>query len=131
MAGPDFRGTGWSLPVTTDGEGAIETADGREDVEQSIRIILETAKGERVMRPDFGCSIHEYAFATIDTTTLRLVETTVREALETWERRIEVQSVSASTDRLDEGRLDVEIEYRLRRTNDERNLVYPFYVEGA
>lgn len=130
MAGGDFRGTGWALPVDAS-EGSVETASGREDVEQSIRIILETAKGERVMRPDFGCSIHEYAFSTVDTTTLRLVETTVREALETWEPRIDVESVDASAENLERGRLDVEITYRLRRTNDEFNLVYPFYVEGS
>lgn len=130
MAGGDFRGTGWALPVNAS-EGSVETASGRDDVEQSIRIILETAKGERVMRPDFGCSIHEYAFSTVDTTTLRLVETTVREALETWEPRVDVESVDASAENLERGRLDVEITYRLRRTNDEFNLVYPFYVEGA
>lgn len=130
MAGGDFRGTGWALPVDAS-EGSVETASGRDDVEQSIRIILETAKGERVMRPDFGCSIHEYAFSTVDTTTLRLVETTVREALETWEPRVDVESVDASAANLERGRLDVEITYRLRRTNDEFNLVYPFYVEGA
>lgn len=131
MAGKDFRGTGWHFPVDADGDGRVETAAGRQDVEQAIRIILGTAKGERVMRPDFGCGIHDYAFAAVDTTTLRLMETSVREALEAWERRIEVLAVTTDTTRLGEGRIDIEIEYRLRRTNDEFNLVYPFYVEGA
>lgn len=131
MAGKDFRGTGWGFPVETDGEGRIETASGREDVEQAIRIILGTAKGERVMRPDFGCGIHEYTFAAIDTTTLRLIETSVRDALEEWERRIEVLEVATDTTNLKNGRIDIEIDYRLRQTNDEFNLVYPFYVEGA
>jgi phage baseplate assembly protein W len=131
MTGEDFRGTGWAFPVDTDGEGEMETASGREDVEQAIRIIIGTAKGERVMRPDFGCGIHEYAFAAVDTTTLRLIETSVREALEQWERRIEVLDVSTDTSDLDAGRIDIAIDYRLRQTNDEFNLVYPFYVEGA
>lgn len=131
MAGEDFRGTGWAFPVETDGDGRMETASGREDVEQAIRIILGTAKGERVMRPDFGCGIHEYAFAAIDTTTRRLIETSVREALEEWERRIEVLDVSTDTAELENGRIDIEIDYRLRRTNDEFNLVYPYYLEGA
>lgn len=131
MSGEDFRGTGWAFPVETDADGRVETASGRADVEQAIRIILGTAKGERVMRPDFGCGIHDYAFATLDTTTLRLMETSVREALERWERRIEVQDVSTDTSNLDEGRVDISIDYRLRQTNDEFNLVYPFYVEGA
>ena len=131
MPGEEFRGTGWALPVDTDGDGRIETASDRADVEQAIRIILRTAKGERVMRPAFGCGIHEYTFAAIDTTTLRLIETSVREALERWERRIDVVDVEADSTPLDEGRLDIDITYRLRRTNDEYNLVYPFYVEGA
>jgi phage baseplate assembly protein W len=131
MAGKDFRGTGWALPVDTGSDGRVETASDRSDVEQAIRIILSTAKGERVMRPGFGCGIHEYTFAAIDTTTLRLIETSVREALETWERRIDVVAVETDTTHLDEGQLDIEITYRLRRTNDEYNLVYPFYVEGA
>jgi phage baseplate assembly protein W len=131
MSGEDFRGTGWAFPVETDADGRVETASGRADVEQAIRIILGTAKGERVMRPDFGCGIHDYAFATLDTTTLRLMETSVREALETWERRIDVQDVSTDTSNLNEGRVDISIDYRLRQTDDEFNLVYPFYVEGA
>ena len=126
-----FLGTGVAFPVGTDGGGRLATATGTEDVEQAIRIVLGTAKGERVMRPDFGCGIHDYAFTAVDTTTLRLLETSVREALETWERRIEVEDVSTDTTDLENGRIDIEIEYRLRRTNDRFNLVYPFYVEGS
>lgn len=127
----EFQGTGWGFPIETDADGEIRTVSGPADVEESIRIVLGTSPGERVMRPDFGCGIDEFAFATIDTTTLGLIETTVREALETWERRIEVLDVEADAENLATGRIDVTIEYRLRRTDDEYNLVYPFYVEGA
>lgn len=131
MAGEDFHGQGWRFPVGTDSDGLVETAAGREDVEEAIRIIIGTAKGERIMRPEFGCGIHEYVFSAIDTTTLRLMETNVREALERWERRIDVLEVSTDTTHLDEGRIDIRVEYRLKRSNDELNLVYPFYVEGG
>lgn len=127
----EFLGRGWSFPVETDASGAIRTADGETDIEQSIRIILETAPGERVMRPSFGCGIHEYVFATIDTTTLTLIETEVRDALTRWEPRIEVLSVDASVAERRTGKLEIDLTYRIRRTNRERNLVYPFYVEGA
>lgn len=126
----DFLGRGWSYPVSTDATDDVSTSAGVTDVEESIRIVLGTAKGERVMRPDFGCGIHEYTFAAIDTSTLALVESTVEDALREWEPRIEVTSVDASTDRLENGRLDVHVAYRVRSTNDERNLVYPFYVDG-
>lgn len=127
----DFQGTGWSFPMTTDADGEIRTVSGSEDVEESIQIILGTTPGERVMRPEFGCGIHSFAFATIDATTLALVEARVEEALSTWERRIEVVEVDAETGIDETGRIDVAIRYRLKQSNDERNLVYPFYVEGA
>lgn len=126
----DFLGRGWAFPVGTDGRGRIEQSRGVTDIEESIRLILETAKGERVMRPEFGCGIHEFVFATVDRSTLTLVETSVRDALREWEPRIEVLSVEVSTEQLDAGTLLIEIEYRVRDTNNEFNLVYPFYLEG-
>ena len=116
--------------MRTNSRGAIERAADETDVEESIRIILGTAKGERVMRPDFGCDVHDYAFAVVDTTTLTLISTSVREALSRWEPRIEVEGVETSTADLDAGRLLVRIDYRVRSSNTHRNLVYPFYVEG-
>lgn len=124
-----FLGQGWSFPVGTDTSGDIELSEGEADIDEAIRIILGTAKGERVMRPEFGCDIHEYVFSTIDTSTLNLIETSVREALTRWEPRIEVRRVEASRDRIDAGELPITVEYRVRSTNVESNLVYPFYLE--
>lgn len=98
------------------------------DIRESIQIVLGTAKGERVMRPDFGCGIHEYVFSTIDTTTLNLIASTVRDALVEWEPRIEVQNVDISTEEIDVGKLLIRVDYRVRSTNTEFNLVYPFYL---
>lgn len=124
-----FLGRGVAFPVGTDETGAIEFATGETDIEQSIRIILGTARGERVMRPDFGCGVHERVFASMDATTLTLVEEEIRDALVEFEPRIEVQSVTAR-DGDQPGKLLVEIDYRVRSTNTEGNLVYPFYLEG-
>ena len=123
-----FLGTGVAFPVGTDGGGRLGTATGTEDVEQAIRIVLGTAKGERVMRPDFGCGIHDYAFAVVDATTRTRVETSVREALARWEPRVVVEDVTATTAEASDGRLLVEIDYRVRATNAPGNLVYPFYL---
>lgn len=125
----DFLGSGWAFPVRTDDRGAIERAAGRTDIEQAIRIILETAPGERVMRPDFGCGIHEFVFETVDRSTLTLVETSVEDALREFEPRIEVLDVAVSTDRLDAGVLEIAIDYRVRETNNQFNMVYPFSLE--
>lgn len=125
----DFLGRGWSFPVETDHDDAIALSEGATDIKESIRLILGTAKGERVMRPDFGCGIHEYTFTTVNTTTLNLIEETVLDALREFEPRIEVLDVNSSTEHLQSGRLDIAIEYRIRQTNNEHNLVYPFYLE--
>lgn len=128
----EFLGTGWQFPVTTDRKGDVELSTGVDDIEESIRIVLGTAKGERVMRPEFGCGIHEYVFGSTNATTLNLVEAAVEEALVEWEPRIEVSNVDASADRIAEGLLSISIDYRVRSSNTEHNLVYPFYLaEGS
>lgn len=129
MVGKDFLGRGLAFPVGTDLAGAVTTARGEDDIEQSIRIILGTVPGERVMRPQFGCGIHERVFDSIDTTTRTLMEEDVRDALLEWEPRIEVESVSVAEESDERGKLLIEIDYRVRATNTEENLVYPFYLE--
>lgn len=124
----EFLGRGWVFPVDTDSGGEVELVEAEQDIRQAIRIILETAKGERVMRPDFGCGIHDYAFEMINATTLHMIETSVEEALVEWEPRIDVLSVGTSTERLAGGELLIDINYRVRQTNAEYNLVYPFYL---
>jgi len=125
----EFLGTGWAFPVRVDHlTGRVAMASGSEDIEQSIRIILFTAKGERVMRPEFGCGIHDYAFESMSTTMLGMAESMVAEALARWEPRIEVMSVTASAEHGETGRMNVELRYRIRATNQQYNRVYPFYL---
>lgn len=127
----EFLGVGWFFPVKVDGmPGKVAMASHEQDIEQAIRIILYTAKGERVMRPDFGCGIHDYVFASMNTTTIGLMESSVREALIRWEPRIQVISVTVSqdSDSLDLGKLEIGIQYIVRSTNQPFNLVYPFYL---
>jgi len=124
----DFLGIGWKYPVKVDENKQIALSRYEEDIKEAIRIILGTAKGERVMRPDFGCGIHELVFAPINTSTMSLVENTVREALTTWEPRIELIKVEVSPEASEEGKLLVSIDYSVRATNVRFNLVYPFYI---
>ena len=130
LATTDFLGTGWAFPVRV-GAGAIEQVSGDEDVRQSIHLILATAKGERVMRPDFGCGIHDLVFAAVSTQLIARVRREVEDALRTYEARIEVLRVAVATGGLAMGRLDVEIDYRMRTTNQTGNYVYPFYFREA
>lgn len=125
----DFLGTGWSYPVETDNQGDIRTVSGAENIEASVRLILGTAKGERVMRPEFGCDIHDQVFASLSPTTLNRIEDGVRRALVQWEPRIDVEAVEAASAPSDPGKVVIEIDYWIESTNSRDNLVYPFYVE--
>lgn len=129
----DFLGIGWTYPVATDPlKGDIQLSRYDRDVKEAIRIILGTSKGERVMRPQFGCGIHDMVFEAINATTLFAVETSVREALIAYEPRIELLAVIVDPREALNGCLLIAIHYRLRRTNQEDNLVYPFlYREGG
>lgn len=128
-----FLGVGWQRPVAVvvdgDGKHHIALAAYEESIEQGIRIILETAKGERVMRPDFGCGIHDLVFAVNDSGTRGLAEFEVREALLLWEPRIEVLNVTVSAGGDAGEQMIIAIDYRIRATDHRSNLVYPFYLE--
>ena len=126
----DVLGTGWHFPVEMDGRGGISLSRRERDIEESIRIILSTAKGERRMRPEFGCRIQELVFAPNNATTAGLARQYVEEALGWWEPRIEVTDVDVRPDTTDTSRLLINIKFRIKATNDERNLVYPFYMSS-
>lgn len=124
-----FLGTGFNFPIEVDeATGRMKTVSLEEDIEQAIRIILMTRKGERVMRPEFGCDIHDYAFDTMDYTTRFQVEQAVREALVMWEPRITNVDVHVNNEQEKEGMLLIEIRYVVRSTNNPYNLVYPYYI---
>lgn len=130
----DFLGRGWAMPVALDARtGHVAETQYEDDIRQSIRIIIETAPGERVMRPDFGCGIHELVFAPMDSQTLQRVRSVVEDALRRYEARIEVIDVNVEeSPELTDGRLRIELDYRIRKTNQVGNLVFPFYFrEGG
>ncbi|MCL9812059.1 GPW/gp25 family protein [Natranaeroarchaeum aerophilus] len=124
----EFLGTGWSYPVTTEDRGNIEVSETETDIEESIRIILGTAKGERVMRPEFGCDIYDHVYSTASPVTLNLIESSVEESLVRWEPRIDVEEVTARRDEEEPNRILIEIEYYVRTTNSLANMVYPFHI---
>jgi Bacteriophage baseplate protein W len=121
-------GTGISFPLRFDAHGGLRLSEGEESVHDAIAIILGTAPGERPMRPEFGCRVHELVFDSVDALTAGRIERDVRVALDRWEPRIDVLEVRVNSGRAAAGRLDIDIDYRLRASNDVRNLVYPFYV---
>jgi uncharacterized protein len=129
----DFLGRGWSMPVELDPRtGLVASVAYEEDIRQSILIILETAPGERVMRPNFGCGIHEMVFTAVDSTVLQRIRSLVEEAMRRCEARIEVLGVTVDEAATAQGTLLIQLEYRVRKTNQVGNLVFPFYFrEGG
>ncbi|WP_109506993.1 GPW/gp25 family protein [Nocardioides speluncae] len=126
--GEEFVGAGWAFPMRADPTGQVALATGVHEIEQSIRLILMTAPGERPMRPEFGCAVHDYVFAPADASTAGDIAYAVRVAIDRWEPRIDLGDVVVRFDAADHGVLYVDIEYSVRGTNDPRNLVFPFYV---
>lgn len=123
-----FVGRGFSWPMEVDHTGAIRLTDGVPDLDRSIRIVLMTAPGERLMRPQFGCRIWEMLFEPVTPNLLGLIAQAVRDALAQWEPRVVVDHVQAEPDPDHGSLVHIAISYRVRATNDRRNLVYPFYV---
>jgi len=126
----DMLGTGWRFPLGVDSRGGLAISQHERDIDESIRIILITGKGERRMRPDFGCGINDMVFAPNNATTWGLIAHHVEDALGWWEPRIELVDVDVRPDSSDTSRVLVNIRYLVKATNDERSLVYPFYLSG-
>ena len=127
----EIIGSGLAFPLQVDRRGGIALARDEQDIDQAIQLILGTAPGERPMRPEFGCGVHDFVFDTIDATTVAQMEAEVRDALDHWEPRIEVIAVDFDLSGVDRGELLINIAYRMRSTNHLRNLVYPFYIIPA
>jgi len=127
----EILGAGVAFPLQVDAHGGLALARGGTDVKQAIGLILSTAPGERTMRPEFGCGVHDYVFDAIDASTAARMEEEIRAALDRWEPRIEVLDVGFDLGGADAGIVAIEITYRLRATNHLHNLVHPFYIVPA
>jgi len=124
----DFIGRGLAFPLRTDATGSIALVGGDREIVEAIRLILATAPGERPMRPEFGCAIHDLVFAPADAATAGEISYAVRRSLAQWEPRITVDDVIIDFAEADQGTLLIDIRYTINSTNDPRNLVFPFYV---
>jgi hypothetical protein len=124
-------GAGIAFPLRVDARGGLALSRSNDDVDEAIRLIVGTAQGERPMRPEFGCGIHDYVFESIDSYTLGRIDYEIRVALDRWEPRIDIVDVDFDTSEAELGKLVIDITYSLRATSHVRNLVYPFYLIPA
>lgn len=128
MSKRDFLGKGWKFPLQVDAQGNIAMARYEQSIEESIYIILGTAKGERLMMPDFGCGIHDQVFAPNNPAVVTLIVDAVRRALVSSEPRIDVLGIDAQTSDAEPNLLIIRINYRVRANNTVENMVYPYYI---
>lgn len=133
MATKEFLGKGWSFPPAFKSGGfGVATVSEEEDVKQSLEIILSTAPGERVMRPDFGCNMRSMLFEPLNTTVITYMRDQIEKAILYHEPRIDLKRVAMNTANASKGVVLIEIDYSIRTTNSRQNFVYPYYInEGT
>ena len=126
--GADFIGRGILWPLRVDQSGSIALGSGPDDINASIRMAIMTAPGERVMRPQFGCRVWDLLFEPINANTLGLMTEAIRDTVSQWEPRVDLEDVIVEPDESSPARVLIDLRYRVKATNDRRNLVFPFYV---
>ncbi len=124
----DIIGSGWAFPPRVNPQGGMALTNERNELVQAIQIILGTSPGQRVMRPTFGCRLHELVFSPNNSHTAAQARRFVEEALGMWEPRINVIQVEVRPDPDEDARLLIEIEYEVKASHDRRSLVFPFYL---
>lgn len=124
----DFIGRGWAFPIRTDTNGGIALVGREREIAEAIRLIVSTTPGERPMRPQFGCRIHDFVFAPADAMTASAISDEVTRAVTMWEHRVDVEAVDVLQAPEDQTVFYIDIHYRLKATNSRYNLVFPFYV---
>lgn len=125
-----FLGTGFHFPVEVDEvTGRFRMSREEENIEQSMKLILMTGKGERMMRPEFGCGLKHYIYETMDYGTMVRMEQEIKETLDRWEPRITDVEAIVNQDSSNGNRIQIQIHYRVRSTNNPYNMVFPFYLQ--
>jgi phage baseplate assembly protein W len=127
----DFRGSGWRFPILPQAGGGLGYVSGDDNVTQSLLVLLKTAAGERLMRPEFGTTVPELVFEAGSDQNLFRLEQALLATIQRWEPRVEVDDVAASRVAGEDGVVEVSVTYRILRTNTQRNLVFPFYLAGG
>jgi phage baseplate assembly protein W len=126
--GEPFLGTGWRFPILPDDSGRLAYAQGEESIAQCLVVLVQTALGGRVMRPEFGTAAPQLVFAPGSDQNLHFLEESIRDAVRDFEPRVELDDVRAEADPANESVVTVSVTYMIRRSNTKQNLVFPFYL---
>lgn len=127
---PAFLGRGWHFPPVFDpATGEVQMVQGEPDIAESLRILMATRPGERIMQPAYGCRLHDYVFDLNAPETAGAIETAIRQAILFFEPRITVHEVTVASEDWMHGRMSVMLEYTVDQTNSRANMVFPFYID--
>lgn len=123
-----FLGTGWSFPPSFDKTSRfVRMSSDEKDIMESLKVLLSTRPGERIMLPDYGCSLDALLFESINLTLTTNITEIIHTAILYYEPRIDLENVTLNQEYILDGRIDIIIDYRIRATNSRQNMVYPFY----
>lgn len=130
-----FLGIGWSFPPEFHKHAdmlGVKMVVEEDDIRESLKILLSTRPGERIMQPAYGCGLHAMVFETINESTITEIRDVIERAVLFFEPRITLESIDVNTDDVYDGKLKIQLNYTVRRTNTRSNVVYPFYyIEGS
>ncbi|HEX4957335.1 MAG TPA: GPW/gp25 family protein [Lacibacter sp.] len=127
-----FLGTGWSFPpVFNPQNGSVEMIKDVEDINQSLYLLLSTITGERLMQPKYGCDMTEFMFEPVTTTLKTFMKDKIKMQLVLYESRIHIEKLELDDRDISEGRILIDVYYRVKSTNNRYNFVYPFYIKEA
>lgn len=127
---PGFLGRGWHFPPVFDpSTGEVQMVQAEPDIAESLRILMATRPGERIMQPAYGCRLHEYVFDLNSAETAGAIETTIRQAILFFEPRITLHEVQVESTKWMEGKISIMLDYSIDQTNARANMVYPFYID--
>jgi len=128
----DFLGTGWSFPPTFSRLSySVEMVSDEKDIHESLWVLFSTQLGERVMVPQYGSTLTQMVFRTLNTTLTTQLKNAVWQAILNWEPRITVDAIDVDIDSTSYGIALIGVAYTIRRTNTRSNMVYPFYYAEA
>ncbi|WP_298511788.1 GPW/gp25 family protein [uncultured Kordia sp.] len=127
-----YLGKGWDFPPKfLKNQGEVKIISDIEDIEKSLHTIITTRRGERVMRPKFGCDLTDQIFENLSATQMTIMKNRIEEAIILYEPRVEVIKIALDTQNFLEGKFLIKIEYLIRATNTRRNIVFPYYITEA
>ncbi len=130
MNSTSFLGTGWSFPPAFTSNGLV-TVSAEQDIRESLLILLSTTPGERLMQPAYGCGLKAHVFDTLNESSFAVMRDLVAKAILFFEPRVTVEHIDINDDESLEGKVLLDIVYKVRSTNNRYNLVYPFYLHEA